>query len=160
MNLRVVSNSTPLIALARVRRFQLLRELFGEINIPLAVYDEVVNAGKGRAGVIEVESADWIHCHEVSNSDLVAFLRISLDAGEAEAIALAKEIGADLVLLDDSDGRNVAESVGIMVTGTIGILLRYYHGNPTDFKDALDELLAQGFRLNKEEYVKILEQAS
>jgi len=68
------------IALARIRRFQLLRELFGEINIPLAVYDEVVNAGKGRAGVIEVESADWIHYHQVSNSDLVAFLRISLDA--------------------------------------------------------------------------------
>jgi len=92
VNLRVVSNSTPLIALARIRRFQLLRELFGEINIPLAVYDEVVNAGKGRAGVIEVESADWIHCHQVSNSDLVAFLRISLDAGEAEAIALALEL--------------------------------------------------------------------
>jgi len=89
VTLRVVSNSTPLIALARIRRFQLLRELFGEINIPLAVYDEVVNAGKGRAGVIEVESADWIHYHQVSNSDLVAFLRISLDAGEAEAIALA-----------------------------------------------------------------------
>lgn len=160
MNLRVVSNSTPLIALARIRRFQLLRELFGEINIPLAVYDEVVNAGKGRAGVIEVESADWIHCHQVSNSDLVAFLRISLDAGEAEAIALAKEISADLVLLDDSDGRNIAESVGIRFTGTIGILLRYYHGHPTDFKNALDELLAQGFRLSKEEYVKILEQAS
>ena len=123
MNLRVVSNSTPLIALARIRRFQLLRELFGEINIPLAVYDEVVNAGKGRAGVIEVESADWIHYHQVSNSDLVAFLRIPLDSGEAEAIALAKEISADLVLLDDSDGRNIAESVGITFTGTIGILL-------------------------------------
>jgi len=59
-------------------------------------------------------------------------LRISLDAGEAEAIALAKEIGADLVLLDDSDGRNIAKSVGIMFTVTIGILLRYYHGHPTD----------------------------
>jgi hypothetical protein len=83
VTLRVVSNSTPLIALARIRRFELLRELFGEINIPLAAYDEVVNAGKGRAGVIEVESADWIHYHQVSNGDLVAFLRISLDAGEA-----------------------------------------------------------------------------
>jgi predicted nucleic acid-binding protein len=64
------------------------------------------------------------------------------------------------VLLDDSDGRNVAESVGITFTGTIGILLRHYHGHPTDFKDALNELLAQGFRLSKEECIKILEQAS
>ena len=75
-------------------------------------------------------------------------------------IALAKEIGADLVLLDDSDGRNIAESVGIAFTGTIGILLRYYYGHPTNFRDALDELLAQGFRLSKEEYTKILKQAS
>ncbi|RLC26293.1 MAG: hypothetical protein DRH21_02510 [Deltaproteobacteria bacterium] len=44
VNLRVVPNSTPLIAFARIRRFQLLRELFGEINIPLAIYDEVVNS--------------------------------------------------------------------------------------------------------------------
>jgi uncharacterized protein len=160
VNLRVVSNSTPLIALARISRFQLLQELFGEINIPQAVYDEVVSAGKGRAGVIEVENADWIHYRQVSNTDLVAFLRISLDAGEAEAIALSKEIGADLVLLDDSDGRNTAESVGIAVTGTIGILLRYYQGHPTAFKGALDELLAQGFRLSKKEYVKIIKHAS
>jgi hypothetical protein len=90
---------------------------------------------------------------------LVTFLSISLDAGEAEAIALAKEINADLVLLDDNDGRNIAGSVGIHFTGTIGLLLRYYQGQPADFKEALDELLAQGFRLSKAEYQKILEQA-
>jgi len=82
-------------------------------RIPRAVYDEVVNAGKGRAGNIEVASADWIHCHQVSNSDIVVFLRTSLDAGEAEAIVLTREIGADLVLLDDRDSRNTAESVGM-----------------------------------------------
>ena len=76
MKLKVVSNSTPLIALARINRFDLLRKLFNEINIPLAVYDEVVNAGKGRAGVSEVENADWILNHQVNNSDLVTFLRI------------------------------------------------------------------------------------
>ena len=159
MNLRVVSNSTPLIALSRIRRLHLLRELFSEVTIPAAVYDEVVIAGDGRAGGPEVENAQWIIHHQVKNKDLVAFLRISLDAGEAEAIALAKEINADLVLLDDNDGRNIAGSVGINFTGTIGILLRYYQGRSTDFKEALDELLAQGFRLNKIEYQKILEQA-
>ncbi|MFP4000146.1 MAG: hypothetical protein ACLFUN_09910, partial [Desulfobacterales bacterium] len=56
------------------------------------VYEEVVNAGKGRAGVAEVENAQWIIHHQVKNKDLVAFLRIPLDAGGAEAIALAKEI--------------------------------------------------------------------
>lgn len=159
MKLRVVSNSTPLIALSRIRRFHLLRDLFSEISIPSAVYEEVVSAGDGRAGGPEVENAQWILNHQVKNKDLVAFLRISLDAGEAEAIALAKEISADLVLLDDNDGRNIARSVGINFTGTIGILLRYYQGHPAVFKEALDELLAQGFRLSKTEYQKILELA-
>lgn len=158
MKLRVVSNSTPLIALSRIRRFHLLRELFGEVSIPTAVYDEVVSAGRGRAGEAEVENAQWMIPHQVKNKDLVAFLRISLDAGEAEAIALAKEISADLVLLDDNDGRNIAGSVGINFTGTIGILLRYYQGHRIDFKEALDELLPHGFRLSKTEYQKFFEQ--
>jgi len=158
VKIRVVSNSTPLIALSRIKRFHLLRELFSEVRIPSAVYEEVVSAGDGRAGGLEVENAQWIIHHQVKNKDLVAFLRISLDAGEAEAIALAKEIDADLVLLDDNDGRNVAGSVGISFTGTIGILLRYYQGYPSEFKEALDELLAQGFRLSKTEYHKILKQ--
>jgi predicted nucleic acid-binding protein len=160
VNLRIVSNSTPLIALARIKRFSLLQKLFGEIIIPQAVYAEVVNASKGRPGSKELENADWIHCHQVSNRDLVTFLKISLDAGEAEAIALAKGIGADLLILDDGDGRNIAESVGITFTGTVGLLLRYYRGHPTDFKDALDELLAQGFRFSKKDYNKVLEQLS
>ncbi|WP_027371171.1 DUF3368 domain-containing protein [Desulfovermiculus halophilus] len=159
MKLRVVSNATPLIALSRIRRFHLLRDLFSEVIIPSAVYEEVVSAGRGRAGGPEVENAQWIIHHQVKNKDLVTFLSISLDAGEAEAIALAKEINADLVLLDDNDGRNIAGSVGIHFTGTIGFLLRYYQGQPADFKEALDELLAQGFRLSKVEYQKILEQA-
>lgn len=158
MKLSVVSNSTPLIALARIRRFHLLQELFTEVNIPSAVYDEVVSAGQGRAGKAEVENAEWIICNQVKNSDLITFLRISLDAGEAEAIALAKEISADLLLLDDNDARNIAKSIGINFTGTIGLMLRYYRGHPADFKEALDELMAHGFRLSKIEYRKILEQ--
>lgn len=159
MKLQVISNSTPLIALARIGRFHLLRELFNEIHIPWAVYDEVVNAGQARAGVAEVENAGWILQHQVKNTDLVSFLRIYLDAVEVEAIALAKETNADLLLMDDSDGRNIAGSVELRLTGTIGILLRYYQGHPADFKHALDELLTQGFRLSKQAYKKILEQA-
>lgn len=159
MKLRVVSNSTPLIAFARIGRFHLLREMFSEVSIPAAVHEEVVSAGQGRAGVAEVTNAQWIVCHQVKNNDLVDFLRISLDAGEAEAIALAKETGADLMLLDDKDARHIAGSVGLSFTGTIGILLRYYQGDPLAFKESLDELLVQGFRLSKAEYQKILKQA-
>ena len=159
MKIKVVSNSTPLIALARIGRFYLLQELFAAIHIPSAVYDEVVNAGKGRAGVSEVENASWIIHHQVKNGDLVDFLRISLDAGEAEAIDLTREISANLVLLDDGDARNIAGSVKIDFTGTIGILLRYYQGRPANFKEALDALISQGFRISKAEYLRIIKQA-
>lgn len=159
MKIKVVSNSTPLIGLARIGRFYILQELFDAIHIPSAVYDEVVNAGKGRAGEAEVKNASWIIYQQVKNRDLVDFLRISLDAGEAEAVALTREISADLVLLDDGDARNIACSLRIKLTGTIGILLRYYQGHPASFKEALDELITQGFRLSKAEYLKILKQA-
>lgn len=86
MPIKVVANSTPLIALARVNRFELLRELFGELLIPQAVYSEVVVASEGRAGGDELKNAGWIHCKQVNNHDLVTFLKISLDEGEAEAI--------------------------------------------------------------------------
>jgi len=159
MTIKVVSNSTPLIALSRIGRFKLLKELFSEIIVPDAVFAEVVTSGKGRAGSKELENAQWINCQPVNNRDLITFLNISLDDGEAEAIALAKEISADLLLMDDGDGRSIAESVSISFTGTVGILLRYYQGNYADFKEALDELIAHGFRLGREEYKKILKQA-
>ena len=101
-NLKVISNSTPLIALARINRFNLLQELFGQILIPQAVYVEVVTASKGRVGSEEVKNADWIHSCQVNNHALVTFLKISLDDGEAEAIALAQEMNANLLLIDDS----------------------------------------------------------
>ena len=132
--------------------------ILGEIKIPQAVYSEVVIASKGRAGSKELTNANWIHCCEVKNRDLVTFLKISLDDGEAEAIALAQETDADLLLMDDGEGRRIAESVGIEFTGTVGLLLRYYQGSYQDTKETLDELLAQGFRLSQNVYLKILEQ--
>lgn len=57
MTIKVVSNSTPLIALSRIGRFNLLKELFHEIVVPDAVFSEVVTSGKGRAGSKELESA-------------------------------------------------------------------------------------------------------
>ncbi|NIM13911.1 MAG: DUF3368 domain-containing protein [Candidatus Aminicenantes bacterium] len=72
---------------------------------------------------------------------------------------LKKEIKADLLLIDDKDGRKAAKSVGVPITGTVGLLLRYYRGRKDDFKLALDELIAKGFRLSKKEYKKFLNMA-
>lgn len=156
MNFKVVSNSTPLIALSRINRLDIIKELFGSIVIPDAVFFEVAADKKGRAGKEEVSIAKWIRTMKVSNPLAADFLSVNLDPGEAEAITLSKEINADLLLIDDKDGRKAAKSVDIPITGTVGLLLRYYKGNKEDFKLALDELIAKGFRLSEQEYEKFL----
>ena len=142
MNIKVVANSTPLIALSRINRFKILYELFVSIVVPDAVFKEVVTDMNGRAGCHEVMQADWIRHQTVQNRELVELLMVTVDAGEAEAIALAKEMKADLLIIDDADGRRMAEAVNIPISGTVGLLLRYYRGSPDVFKHALDELIA------------------
>ena len=87
----VVSDSSPLISLARIGELEILRCLYGEILIPQAVWDEIVVEGEGRPGADEVRGSGWIRCEPVSNLHLARILRRELGAGEAEAIALAVE---------------------------------------------------------------------
>lgn len=159
MSFIVVSNSTPIIALAKIGRIDMLRELFGIIVIPEAVYNEVSDEGRKRAGSAEVAAYDWIITKKVDNRTAVDFLLVSVDIGEAEAIVLAKETEASLLLIDDRAGRRMSESVGLALTGTIGLLLRYYRGSPSSFKLSLDELVANGFRIGKAEYQNIIKLA-
>ena len=151
----VVSNSTPLIALSRINKFGLLREYFGEIHIPKEVFDEVVTRGKNLSGAEEVASAKWIKVGNVGNKIAVESLSITLDRGEAEAIVLAREKDA-LLIIDDGDGRRTAESLGLKITGTMGILLLAHEDEKLDLKAAIDDLMAAGFRLSKKEYKRIL----
>jgi len=84
--MKIVSNSSPLINLARIGKLGLLRELYGELIIPEAVWHEVVVEGSGQPGADEVKGADWIKAQVVTNRDLKRALQQELDAGEAEAI--------------------------------------------------------------------------
>ncbi len=119
----VVCNTSPLIALAAVGQFDLLRAMYGEIIIPEAVFHEVVIAGAGEAGAREVGTATWIKRSAVRNTALVQALQLELDAGEAEAIALAMERSAGLLLLDERLGRRAAARLGLTVAGTLGVLI-------------------------------------
>lgn len=156
MTHKIISNSTPLIALSKINRLHIIKELFGAITIPKAVYREVVSDSKGRAGKNEVASASWITTKEVKNKLAIELLAVNVDLGEAEAIALAKELDADLLLIDDKAGRKTAQSVGIPIAGTVGLLLRYFRANRDEFKMVLDELVAKGFRIGRKEYDKML----
>jgi hypothetical protein len=97
----------------------LLPRRFAEgVLVPQAVWQEVVETGKGQPGSEEVASASWVVVREVRDEALVSLLRGELDAGEAEAIALAREEQVPLVLLDEKDARRVARRMNLRVLGT------------------------------------------
>lgn len=145
---RVVSNSSPLIHLAKIDRLDLLSDLFGELFIPQAVYEECVTDGKGRPEAVKIKEASWLRVMQVTNRNLVKLLSAEVDRGEAEAIALALEQGASLVLLDDSDAREKARVYQLKITGLVGILLRAKRsGKITSLSETLEALRSTGFWL-------------
>ncbi len=155
----VVSDSSPLIHLSQIGRLNLLRKLFGELLIPPAVYHEVVVEGRERPGSREVREASWIKVVGVRNEYLKKILKLLLDEGEAEAIVLALEANASLVLLDDREARLQAKRLGLRVTGTLGILLRAKKlGLIKSLREELNKLKETGFRISKsleEEVLKV-----
>lgn len=143
----VISDSSTLIHLAAIGRFALLREFYGQITIPPAVWKEVVEEGEGRAGVVEVESArqaGWIEIISPEDRSLLRLLGRDLGEGEAEVIALAVGWQAELVLLDESEARKVADLYGLAKTGIIGLLIRArQEGKVQSLRVELDKLRHQ-----------------
>ena len=97
--MKIVSNASPLINLAHIGQLDLLQQLYGQLTIPEAVWHEVVVEGAGQPGAKTVEAASWIQVQPVANRELVQALRQELDAGEAEAIALALEVKSEFLLM-------------------------------------------------------------
>jgi predicted nucleic acid-binding protein len=154
----IVSNASPLINLARIGKLNLLRKLYGELVIPEAVWREVVVEGSGQPGADEIETADWIKTRQVTNRELVRALQQELDAGEAEAIALALEIGAELLLMDEHLGRETARHLGLRYVGLVGMVIEAKHKGLIDaVKPHLDALrIVAGFRVSDALYKRVL----
>ena len=120
--LKVVSNTTPIISLLKIGKLHLFKELYGEIFIPKEVFNEI-EAGKNKEFHTDLSKVDWIKIEEISDEKSLSYF-LDLDKGEAEAIILANEKNADLIILDESLGRFHAKHAGLKVTGTIGLLLK------------------------------------
>jgi predicted nucleic acid-binding protein len=122
----VVSNTSPISNLAIVGRLNLLRSQFREIRVPIAVQSELDRVSDA-AALKEIQRAfqdSWIKPQTLREGKIAQLLATTLDRGEAEAIALALELSADLILLDERDGRRAAEHAGLRVTGVLGVWLR------------------------------------
>lgn len=158
----VVANTTPLIGLASIQRFDLLRQLFGEISIAQAVYDEAVVAGREAGGAKrEVSTATWIKTARVKDRLAVELLLDEMDLGEAETIVLACEIGADWVLMDEKKGRRKLTQLGLKKIGTAGILLKAKQvGLLSAIRPELEQLRQQSFSISQAVIDAVLRQAN
>lgn len=150
--MKVVSDASPLIALARIDCLQLLPNLFGRVVIPTEVYAEVAVAGAGLPGASQIAEASWIEIVSVIDSAALeeARQRTGLGAGEVGAIILAKEVAAGLTLIDERRARRYAKDRGLEVIGCVGILETLHRrGHLVDLRDAFARLLDHEFRINR-----------
>ena len=158
----IVSNTSPISNLAKVRHLNLLEQLYGTVLIPTAVYQELVDERAGETVIRAVQSATWLLRQQVQNRELVNVLRNFLNLGEAEAIALALEVNATRLLIDERLGRQVAVERGLKITGLFGILLiAKQQGLITAVKPVMDDLIAQAnFRVSSQLYADVLRAVS
>ncbi|NEP51139.1 MAG: DUF3368 domain-containing protein [Moorea sp. SIO3C2] len=159
--MKIVSNTSPITSLAAVRQLEILQQLYRHIVIPQAVTLELTGAGPAVPGATEVQTSGWIETRQVRNQALVQALRQKVDPGEAEAIALAIELHADRLIIDERRGRKIAASMGIKYIGILGVLLEAKNSNfITDVKPIIDDLIViAGFRISPRLYTDILEVA-
>lgn len=118
----VISDTSVVNALLKIGQIDLLPQLFKRVLIPNRVHEELKDDATCRKW-LETSSPPWLEVRSVTRQEQVDELLTDLDQGEAEAIILALELSAGQILLNEKAGRRVAESLGLFVTGTLGVLV-------------------------------------
>ncbi len=157
--MRVVCNTSPLILLAKIGRLDLLAQLYEEVIIPASVMDEV--GAKPGKKVEEIRALLQNQKLQLRNAmkQTLEELPEDLGVGEQEAIALALETKADLVILDDKQGRRIARERGLSVTGTVGVLVEARDRKVIpSVRQELDRLIEAGMWIDEVFYHRILQE--
>lgn len=120
----IVADAGPLIALAKLEQLELLQQIFSAIHVPETVYLEVTHQqARDDAQLLTAFIQTSAELHPVLSSDFVDELSLSLDDGEIQALALAKDLECG-VLMDEARGRKIAGYYDISVVGVLGVLLQ------------------------------------
>ena len=151
----VTVNSTPIIALREIGHLKILRDLYGTVIIPNAVFEEVTAKDP-----YALDGYPWILIKNVDNTAAKEVFSTSLHDGEVEVLLLAKEIGSMLVIMDDGLARRHAKYFGLKITGTVGLLLQAKQkGLIVEIKPIIDKLIANDFYISDNVVNEILHMA-
>ncbi|MDZ7293038.1 MAG: DUF3368 domain-containing protein [candidate division KSB1 bacterium] len=147
--MQVVSNASPLIVLHNCGQLGILQQLFGQVLIPEAVYQEVVHNTRNRQQSEAVAHCDFIQVHPIPPQPFS--FRHKLDRGEIEAIILASTLKADYLLLDDKRAQKEAKLQGITFIPTFAVLLKAAQkGIISDFEAVLTALQQKNIFLSRD----------
>lgn len=155
----VVSDTSPITNLIQIGHIDLLRYLFKQVIIPQTVYEELSELPQQQ---VVIDNSPWLTIQTASQQDFVISLSEELDPGEAEAIALALEIKADYLIIDELKGRHKAESFGLRIVGLLGVLILAKQAGHVTKLDPLLRALREkaGFRIHPTLYARVLELAA
>lgn len=157
----VISDTTPIISLLKINHLDLLEKLFGFVQIPKGVFSELTENQRFQNEAKIVKESSFIKIINEIDENYVSLLRRStgLDLGESEAIYLSDNGKADLLLMDEALGREVAKRMGIKIMGTIGILTIAYEDSlisKTEIKEAIDTLKNSGRHISERLYEQLM----
>ena len=152
----VVSDTSPILSLALIGRLELLHDLYGSIVIPEAVRFEIIGIDQG--GAREVAQTDWIITRSIEPDIILKLLLREVDWGEAEAIGLAIQLNADVLLIDERKARHLAAYLELGVVGLLDVLQEAKQRQLiTSVKPILDDLIVRArFRLSHKLYQRTL----
>lgn len=157
----VISDTSVITNLAAIHHLHLLQPLYERILIPEAVYRELADIDPPVPGTLEVQTLDWLEVISLRDRTIADQLQnqSQLDPGEAEAIALALEIKAELLLIDERRGRAIATRLGLRITGLLGILVEAKQRSLIpSVKPLMDALIdTSEFRVSQPLYEQILQ---
>lgn len=155
----VVSDTSPIGSLFLIGQIDLLPAVFGNVIIPEQVFAEllVLETDFGH-DLTSLRNAPWLKIRDAHDAQAVARLRTILDQGESEAIVLAKELNADFLLIDESEGRKIAQQEGLQIIGLLGVLMQAKRKGLIHLvKPLLDDLrLRADFRIAESLYQEVL----
>ena len=156
----IVSDTTPIVSLLKLKRLYLLEALYGVVYIPPSVYAELTDNPNFQNEAEIIKHCSYLQQIMVTFDSEVDLFRqkTGLDLGESEAILLAKHIHADLLLIDEALGRSVVKSMGFNITGVIGIIVDAYQKHLLSNYDIREciEILRNSNRFISEKLYKIL----